>query len=166
MDDAAIDRLDSAIVHLRRLWSGPPQPLGADARDIDMSSVLLLEAWAQLVDQPGGAVGVGELGRFAAVRPSTATRLIDRAVVAGLLRRVQVEGDARQRFVTATDEGLAVRRRAVMLRTDWLRGVLGDWPPDDVLRFSALLDRFAEGVRRSGGPGAGPVLTDRNGPSR
>ncbi|WP_375388845.1 MarR family winged helix-turn-helix transcriptional regulator [uncultured Amnibacterium sp.] len=153
MQDDAIERLDSALVHLRRLWSGPPQRLGSGEREVDLSGVLLLEAWARLVEVPDGAVSVGALAAFAAVRPSTATRLVDRAVAAGLLERVDAEGDARRRLVTATAEGRTVRLRAVTLRTAWLTDVLDDWPTGDVERFSVLLDRFADRVRRSGGPG-------------
>lgn len=156
MDGEVVDRLDEALVHLRRLWSGPAQPLGPDERDVELSSVLMVEAWARLA-AGDGAVSIGALGRFVAVRPSTATRLVERAIAAGLLERVDLPGDARRRTVRATADGRAVRERAVSLRTGWLRTILADWPSDDVDALSRLLERFAAAVRAHGGPGASPA---------
>ena len=154
MDAGDVDRLDRALVRLRRLWSSPAQSIETDGRRIEMSSLLLLEAWAQLTDpeQPEAAVSIAAVRSFAAVQPSTMSRLLDRAVDAGLMTRIPGEADKRRWFVTATDAGRAMREQAVQLRTSWLRTILEQWSQDDVHAFARLVDQFATQVQRDGGP--------------
>lgn len=154
MGERDVQRLDAALVRLRRLWSSPSQAIEADGVRIEMSSLLLLEAWAQLADhdQPDARVGIAALRAFAAVRPSTLTRLLDRAVAAGLMIRLPSDADKRRGFVTATTAGRALREQAVLLRTSWLRAQLAQWPEDEVRTLAALLERFAIQVQANGGP--------------
>lgn len=139
-------------MHLRRLWSGPSQVFLPGGARVEMSTLLMLEAWAQLAGSEDAAVSVGAIRRFAAIQPSTATRLLDRAVEAGALIRVAGSGDARQRFVTATAAGRAMRQQAIELRTTWLRAFLGTWQQDDVRTFAVQLEHFAHYVHATGGP--------------
>ena len=121
-----------------------------------MSSLLLLEAWAQLTDpqRDDGAVSIAAIRTFAGVQPSTMSRLLDRAVGAGLMTRVPGRGDKRHWFVLATEVGRDVREQAVALRESWLRALLAPWPSRDVSVFASLLERFAVQVQRGGGPEA------------
>lgn len=121
-----------------------------------MSSLLLLEAWAQLTDpaQHDGAVSIAAIRAFAAVQPSTMSRLLDRAVAAGLMTRIPDDVDKRRWFVTATEAGRAMREHAVQLRTSWLRVMFEQWPQNEVAAFARSLERFASQVQRTGGPEA------------
>jgi DNA-binding MarR family transcriptional regulator len=131
------ERIDGALVRLRRLWS--PARRRADARgEVEMSSVLVVEAVARL-----GAPSVGDVARFADVERSTASRLVDRAVAAGLVAAAPAAGDARRRALRLTPHGEELRREAVAARTAWLRERLEGWPADDVETFARLLERFA-----------------------
>lgn len=152
MDADDISRIDRALVHLRRLWSGPSHLFLPDGQRIEMSSLLVLEAWAQLAPDDRTPVSVKAIRRFAAVQPSTATRLLDRAVAAGVLTRVPGSGDGRQRAVIATPAGRTIRTQAVAMRTAWLHQLLASWPQHQVAPFAAALERFAEHVQAFGGP--------------
>ena len=156
MRSSDVARLDRALVQLRRLWSSPSHVFEASERRVEMSSLLLLEAWAQLTDpdRDDGAVSLTAVRTFAGVQPSTMSRLLDRAVTAGLMTRVASTGDKRHWYVLATTAGRAVREQAVLLRRSWLRALLDQWPHEDVTAFAALLDRFAGQVQRDGGPEA------------
>jgi DNA-binding MarR family transcriptional regulator len=146
-----LGRTDDALVRLRRLWSPErSRVIEADGRRIEMSSVLVVEVCAR-ADGAGLAVGevAGELG----VEASTASRLVDRAVRAGLVERVRSTADARRSVIGLTAAGRALRARAVGFRLAWLSGVLDDWSDADVATFAALLQRFADAVTDAGEPG-------------
>jgi DNA-binding MarR family transcriptional regulator len=161
--DEVVAAMDDALVRLRRLWNSPPPRLvvEGDAR-IELSSVLVVEACFR-GSAAGREVSVGDVAQFADVRHSTASRLVDRAIGAGLVRRGVSADDARRVTLELTREGAALRARAVAFRSAWLRQVVAGWPLDDVSRFADLLGRFAAAVARtpppgppSGSPGAIP----------
>lgn len=155
-----LHRADDALVRLRRLWSSTRTRPMADsdpAHPVEMSSVLVVEACARAGD--AGAT-VGTVADFADVQHSTASRLVDRAVRAGLVTRTRSAADARRTVLRLTDAGRALQRQATAFRLGWLAHVLADWPERDVATFAALLDRFADRVGdtgpwtpRPGGPG-------------
>ncbi len=141
-----ITELDMALVRLRRLWSPARRRWRArDGRDVEMSSLLVVEACAQLASR-GGEVSVGDIARFTDVEPSTASRLVERAAAAGLVAVRPSADDARRSAIALTAEGASLRREAVAARTAWLREQVATWPADDVETFSRLLARFADEV--------------------
>lgn len=131
--------IDTALMQLRRLWTAPP-------RGVDVSSILVLEACARHA-QPAS---VGDVARFAGVEKSTASRLVDRAVQAGLVDRAS---SGRRVVLQMTVAGQQLRERALQFRTGWLENVLAGWPQGNVAIFAQLLGRFAEQVGDVGGPG-------------
>lgn len=146
--------VDEALVRLRRLWSpGRASALDDQGRTIEMSSLLVVEAVAR-GDADGGPASVGAVAAFCDVEPSTASRLVDRAVRAGLVVRGPHPADTRRTALTLTDDGSAVRERGRDYRRAWLAGVLADWEVRDVEGLAAALVRFADAVQ------AGPHGTD------
>lgn len=87
--------------------------LKADARHAGST-----EATARilLVLSPGEAVPMGDVADRVGRDASTATRFVDRAVVAGLARR-EPGLDRRRRLASLTAEGEAVRSRLLALRS-------------------------------------------------
>jgi DNA-binding MarR family transcriptional regulator len=163
--DGDLRRADDALVRLRRLWSSAhTRPMADDDPPVEMSSVLVVEACARAA-ATGAEPAVADVAAFADVEHSTASRLVDRAVRAGLVTRTRSARDARRSALHLTGAGRALQHRATAFRLGWLAGVLADWPRDDVTRFAQLLDRFAERVGDAGPwsrqPPPGP---DRNGP--
>lgn len=154
----ALTGIDDALVQLRRLWSSDRQTVVDDrGRVVEMSSVLVVEACARVGEAGGGTPSVGDVARFADVAHSTASRLVERAVRAGLVRRTDAGDDARRTTLALTADGLALRSRAVAFRLAWLGTVLAEWPPADVEAFAGLLARFAAGVGALGPPAAVPA---------
>ena len=151
-----LQALDDALVRLRRLWTASrAHVLDALGQRVEMSSVLVVEACARAAGQE---TSVGDVAAFLDVEPSTASRLVDRAARAGLVRRAVSELDARRSAVLLTDAGRALRARAVDTRLGWLGGVVQDWPQDEVRALASALSRFADAVGAAPPPGApGPA---------
>ena len=138
--------LDGALVRLRRLWSAPRRMLIDDAgQHVEMSSVLVVEACAIGAGR-GIEVGINDVAEFADVAPSTASRLVDRAVRAGLVHRTSSAADLRRSALTLTPAGEALRNRAVTTRMAWLATVVDDWNDTDLGTLAGLLQRFADSV--------------------
>lgn len=141
--------LDEALIRLRRLFGGSTTAaeLRRDAGSgVELSTVLVADA-VDRGSRATGSVGVGDVGTLLDVAPSTASRLVDRAVAAGMVRRGPAV-DGRRCTLTLTPDGRDLVRRATAYRTDHLREVLADWAAADVDTLAALLSRFASTVRR------------------
>ena len=150
-----LERLDDALLRLRRLWSTPPPSLvleTGDGTQVTLSSVLVVEACARVE----GEVGVGEVARFLEVEHSTASRLVDRAVRAGLVTRGASAADARRVTLSLTPAGEGLRERAVGFRLAWLWRVVGSWGPDELAALADGLSRFADAVSEVGPPSPPP----------
>ena len=147
--------LDEALVRLRRLWTASRAHVVDDlGARVEMSSVLVVEACAR---SSAAETSVGDVAAFLDVEPSTASRLVDRAARAGLVRRTASDVDARRSALVLTEAGRALRTRAVAARLDWLGGVVQDWSEQDVSALAEALGRFADAV------GAAPLpLQDRS----
>ena len=146
-----LERLDDALLRLRRLWSTPPPSLvleSGDGTQVTMSSVLVVEACARVE----GEVGVGEVARFLEVEHSTASRFVDRAVRAGLVVRGPYAADARRVALTLTPAGEQLRERAVGFRLAWLGRVVGGWSGPELAALAEGLGRFADAVAEAGPP--------------
>jgi DNA-binding MarR family transcriptional regulator len=149
-----VTAVDDALLRMRRLWSpdrsGVVDDLGTP---VEMSSLLVVEACARAA---GTEATIGDVARFADVAHSTASRLVDRAERNGLVRRLP-SARARHTAVALTDQGAALRERALRARTGWLRECLRDWTDADVTRLGELLLRFADAVEHGhpGPPGPG-----------
>lgn len=154
VQEGALEAVDAALVRLRRLWSAPPHLVDDAGRAVEMSSVLVVEGCARHAAE-GREATVGAIAEFADVTHSTASRLVDRAVSAGLVARSPSPSDARRTVLTLTPSGSALRARAVAFRLAWLRSTLADWPAADTGALAELLGRFADAVATHGGPGRG-----------
>lgn len=135
--------LDDALVQLRRLWSSPRQVIDHDGRAVEMSSVLVVQACARGAAS-GDEVSVGDVAHFADVTPSTASRLVDRAVRAHLVWRSTSEHDARKTVLQLTPDGRTLQGRALHARLGWLGSVVRGWPGEDLAAMVTLLGRFAD----------------------
>jgi DNA-binding MarR family transcriptional regulator len=148
----ALHDVDDALVRLRRLWSpGRASAVDDAGRTVEMSSLLVVEAVAR-GGPDGGPASVGDVAAFCDVEASTASRLVDRAVRAGLGRRGPHPADTRRTALDLTDDGSAVRARGRAFRTAWLSDVLDGWRADDIRAFAAALTRFAGDVEATSLP--------------
>jgi DNA-binding MarR family transcriptional regulator len=146
MTEAGLAILDDALLRLRRLWSPSRQRLvDDDGIAVEMSSLLVVEACARGA-AAGREVSVADVASLADVAPSTASRLVDRAVGAGLVERGRSRVDPRRTALSLTERGATLQARAYTARTTWLAAQLHDWPTLDVDHLAELLARFANSL--------------------
>ncbi len=146
---ADLERLDGALMRLRRLWTTPRAHDGLRAgldTDVELSTVLVVEALARDGDDRDTGTGVAEVAARIDVAASTASRLVDRAVIAGVVERRTSSADARRADLRLTEAGWALHERARDFRAAYLGTVLMDWPTDSIGALAELVDRFADAV--------------------
>jgi len=106
----------------RRLQAGSDAEFGVAAGE--------LEVLLRLLRSPGHRLASGTLARESSMTGGGLTRMVDRLVAGGSVRRVSCPTDRRVVWVEATPEGLAVGRRvrtyyAAQIRTEVV-DVLGE----------------------------------------
>lgn len=151
---AALTRLDDALIRLRRLWQVPggrhrAAPDGAVVPEL--STVLVVEAIGQRRRSTDG-VRVADVAARLSVAPSTASRLVNRAVRSGVVERNADHADPRSAALTLTTAGKDLLEKSFDFRLDYLGRVLSDWNQKDVRALATLLDRFANEVHIHGFP--------------
>ena len=109
-------RLDDAFLRLRRLWSASRQRIiKADGGYVEMSTLLVVEACARAAQQQQLA-SVAGVAVFADVVPSTASRLVDRAVTAGYVQRVLPPTGERRSALQLTAAGESLHQVSLAAR--------------------------------------------------
>ena len=153
MDGEAAAQLDDALIRLRRLWHAPAGSVraGSEASAPELSTVLVADAInRQLQREPGAPVRVADVAHRLDVAPSTASRLVDRAVRAGMVHRGSDLADPRRAVLTLTPTGTGWLATAFGFRTRYLERVLAGWSATDANTLARLLDRFATAVHTHG----------------
>lgn len=136
-------RLDAAMLDLRRLTAVPVRSprVRHGAGRIEVSTVLVVDAVSRATEA-GRQSSIGDVAVALQVVHSTASRLVDRAVRAGMVTRDRALADPRRTVVALSREGLRLQREAVRFRTGRLRDMLADWSASDVATLARLLGRF------------------------
>jgi DNA-binding MarR family transcriptional regulator len=114
-----------------------------------------------LAEAPEGRLRMQELSESVLLSKSGLSRLVDRMVEAGLVRREQCQDDRRGWFAVLTDQGRSALRRAAPVH---LRGIQEHFTrhlePEEVQAMTAALARVVAAARATAGtraPGdAGP----------
>lgn len=139
-------RLDSALLDLRRFSEAPGaarrgSTLAHGNERVEVSTVLVVDAVGRCQDVR--ECSVGDVARTLHVAHSTASRLVERAVRAGMLRNSRSTTDPRRAVLWLTAAGRRLQSDAVAFRIARLDALLSDWPAADVSTFTRLLERFA-----------------------
>ena len=119
----AIDLSDAELRAWQALLHAHDQvlrELDAELRDEHRLALHEYDVLLRLARAPGRTLRMTELAERVMISPSGLTRLVDRLVRDGLVRRDRFEGDARVMLARLTEQGLRVVRRAA--RTH-LRGI-------------------------------------------
>ncbi len=74
---------------------------------------------------------------------STVSRQVSTLVDLGLVERGPDPDDGRAQALSVTPDGEALLLAIREGREQWLRGLLADWPDDDVQAFASFLSRFS-----------------------
>ena len=139
------DRLASVRVAIqrpeyrRRLLSGLDIPGG-------ITTLRLLRAVQRLGVEE--APSIRDVATRLAVEHSTASRSVDTAVKAGLLKREACEEDLRRTRLSLTARGRSLLKKGSARRRELLASVTDGWPSEDIDRLVELLDALRLGFDR------------------
>jgi DNA-binding MarR family transcriptional regulator len=139
------DALDDALVALRRVQLRPGYRArlleGLPGR-VELATLRLLRT----VQRHDGAPSIGEVAEVLIIDPSTASRVVDRAVGSGLLERRACTDDRRRARLHLTPTGSELLDRATDRRRELLVEVTTDWSEDEldllVRQLHALIEGF------------------------
>ena len=92
----------------------------------------------------GGQVSMGLLAQQVALTSGGITRLLDRMIGAGLVRRVPCPTDRRVLFAALTDEGEARLGQALVVHAGDLRDLFDGFTRRDLDTLDGLLDRLRD----------------------
>lgn len=137
--------IDDSLIRMRRLWKGHETRESSPGGD-RLSTVLVADA-VHRADREGATTAVADVGERLDVTHSTASRLVERAVAAGVVVRSRAPSDQRRVVLRLTADGERLVRRSTEFRADYLRHLLADWSDADVATFAHLLARFAASAR-------------------
>lgn len=128
----------------------PPAPGG----DRQTSTLLVVEALGA-ARAAGGEATVADVAHALDVAPSTASRLVDRAIRAGVVGEAASATNRRRVRLELTDDGASFAEHALAFRAARLCALLGSWSPADREHLARLLARFADAVRHEDRHGSG-----------
>jgi DNA-binding MarR family transcriptional regulator len=149
-DAGDVDRLDQALQELRhatygfygaQLRAGLLRELGWTLAPVHYRLLRVVEATEPL--RPT----IGDVAETLLTDKARASRLVDQAATAGLVRRTTGRLDRRRREVELTDHGRSYMADARRLRRERLRQVVSGWPEADVAALASLLGRFNDALQ-------------------
>lgn len=129
------DRVGQELTRLIRLVTHVRQH-----SDIGVAHVLV-----QLVEH--GPQRVGAIACAVGSDPSTVSRKVTTLVDAGLVERRADPDDGRAQLLAATEAGVRRCDEGRGRRTDFVAGVLTEWPGESRLLLADLLGRFADDLQ-------------------
>lgn len=144
-DGEDLKRMDMALLALRRFADAPASrggsPLAHGSERVEVSTMLVVDAVARR--GTGDDCSIGRVAEELRVAHSTASRLIERAVRAGMVHRTRSSTDPRRTVLALSAAGEQLQRDAIAFRTGRLEELLADWTDLEVTTFTRLLERFA-----------------------
>lgn len=90
----------------------------------------------------GGQVSMGVLAQQVALTSGGITRMLDRMISAGLVRRIPCPTDRRVSFAALTEQGKTTLDSAARVHAADLRKAFADFTPTDLSTLDELLDRL------------------------
>ena len=133
-----LDALDEALVGLRRAQQRPGyrrRLLEDVSGDVELATLRLLRA----VQRDEGDPTIGRVAETLAIDPSTASRVVDRAVADGHLERRRCEEDRRRSRLRLTPAGDALLELVNHRRREVLTEITSSWDTVDVGQLVTLL---------------------------
>lgn len=128
-----------------RAHASVARQLETDLVELHRLPLAWYEVLARLAEADGRRLRMSQLADMVMLSPSGMTRLIDRMINAGLIRRVPAEKDARGTYAALADAGLARLDEAVDTHERGVRDyLLSRFGEGELDRFAAFLHRVAE----------------------
>lgn len=142
--DVLLDELDEALVEVRRVLQRPgyrQRLLAGLPQDVPLSILRLLRVVQRASEPPS----IGTVADVLAVDPSTASRMVDRAVARGELERRPCADDRRRARLHLTADGRALLETATARRRELLAEVTSDWSAPALDALVGQLERLQAG---------------------
>lgn len=130
-DTSRHDALDDALVTIRRVLLRPgyrARLLDGLPGQVELATLRLLRT----VQRHDGAPSIGEVAEVLMIDPSTASRVVDRAVGSELLERRACTDDRRRARLHLTPTGNELLDRATDRRRELLAEVTADWTEEEL----------------------------------
>lgn len=137
------EQLDAALIGIRRICDAPPgKPLiEHDGNPIEISTLLVVDAVTRNL-----RCSVTDVAHALSVTPSTASRLVERAVATHMVQRVRSDKDSRRVELHLTPQGRQLHDQGVRFRTNNLADLLADWNTDELRTLAGLLTNLSNAV--------------------
>lgn len=144
MTDAPLDvqQVSDAIDRIRRLTAR----IGARLHARVGLNITQAAALGFIAD---GAIRVRDVADDLQQHVSTASRLVDSLVNAGLITRTEDPDDRRAVVLQLTPDGEAKLAEVLAFQREWIEGALADLVPEERTQFADLTSRFASGAERT-----------------
>ncbi|GAA4228201.1 DNA-binding MarR family transcriptional regulator [Streptosporangium album] len=152
-ESQAVAAVERAMVAIRRSQSRRAiQRLAGDTQ-LDPALFAVIDA----VEEGPGAATVSAVADRMGIDQPRASRLVARAVEAGLLRRVADPADGRRSILELTGHGSEQTDQVHRFRREVFGAAMRGWPERDQREFARLLTAFVGALGRP----AGPLTDDR-----
>lgn len=138
-----LQALDETLFDVRRMVQHPTyrkRLLRGLSYEVELATVRLLRAVQRADDSPS----VGEVAELLAIAPSTASRLIDRAVASGYVERLFSVEDRRRTRLQLSATGRSVLHEISLSRREILDEATDSWDDADLERLNRLLTVLVE----------------------
>lgn len=159
---SSLDQLDAGLAALRRFWDRPEvhsylaEHIGELPEGLDASAFRVMRA----VEAGGSPVSVGHVAEFLRIEASTASRLVDRAVISGAVARQQCRHDRRKAELVLTELGRSALDELQRVRTQLLGELTFDWDPREVEVLGDLATRLDAALHRLDAERSGDPVGD------
>lgn len=144
--DFGLDGAGRALFGLVRFWARRWIVGGSDAGDQGVQHILAAEAVAAAARQGAAPVTVNDVAHQLGVDQSNASRLVARAVAAGVLGKARSPRDGRSAALSLTEHGEALLAASWAHQEDAFRSLVAHWDPADQARLAAYLKALAAGT--------------------
>ncbi|WP_176697065.1 MarR family winged helix-turn-helix transcriptional regulator [Microbacterium sp. 3J1] len=144
MNSSAEQRIDEALIQMRKLWAPVTsgRPAAGAPPVVDLSTVLVVDAVSRL----GVGPSIRQVAEHLSVAQTTASRIVDKAVAGGFVSKQPADDDVRRSELALSPRGRELLERSVEFRYSYLRTIVEGWSSEEVAEFSRLLSRFARTV--------------------
>jgi len=118
--------------------------------DLDLTDLHCLTAITRIetgIGRPAAPATIGAVAEEMNLDPSRASRITADLIQRGYLRREAVQADGRKSVLVLTAAADQVFARFRDRKWDHLIALFRDWPQDDIIRFSALFERYSTAMR-------------------
>lgn len=142
-----LDRLDEALVAVRRILQRPDyrRHIVSDLGSVELATLRLLRAVQRATSAEGRGPSIGAVAELLVIDPSTASRVVDRALDGGLLDKQACDQDRRRSRLALTAGGQALLDAATARRQELLAAVTSSWSATERMQLVGLLERLLDG---------------------